>query len=128
MKKSPPRARKAQETLVVENWAFEPTNVVVKSDAVLIELPDEFTTLFKEGSNSLELVGEGAEYFLKTQEGTVPQISIGIRIFGRSLLVTIEQGTVPTDLSVWIVMTSCSCHLIFNPTGFGHRKYILKKT
>lgn len=127
MKRSPSRAPKIQETLLVENWAYEPTNVDMKSDAVLIELPDEFKTLFKEGTNSLELLGEGAEYFLKTQEGAIPAVSIGIRVFGRTLLVTLEQGSLPANLSVWIIMSSCSCHLVFNPGGGGQRKYILRR-
>ena len=127
MKRSPSRTPRIQETLVVEDWAYKPTNVVLKSDAVLIELPDDFTTVFKEGTSSLELLGEGAEYFLKTQEGATPAISIGIRVFGRTLLVTLEQGSIPANLSVWIVMSSCSCHLVFNPGGGGYRKYILKR-
>jgi hypothetical protein len=127
MKRKQPRATKIQETCFVRNWALEPTPVILKSDAVLVELPDDFKTLFKEGANSLELLGEGEEYFLKTREGTTPPTSIGIRVLGRSLLLTIEAGTVPKSLSVWIVMVSCSCHLVLSPTGVGYRKYILTK-
>jgi hypothetical protein len=128
MKPRASRVRGHSETLVVENWAREPTKIVVRSDAVLIELPDDFSTLFKEGINSLELLGEGEEYFLKTQEGTVPPVSLAFRVLGRNLLITIEQGSVPINLSIWILMKSCSCHLVFSPTGVGYRKYILQRT
>lgn len=127
MKPRTTRARGHSETLIVEDWAREQTKIVVRSDAVLIELPDDFSTLFKEGTNSLELLGEGMEYFLKSPEGIVPPVSLVFRVLGRNLLVTIEQGSVPINLSIWILMKSCSCHLVFSPTGVGYRKYILQR-
>lgn len=123
-RKSRPTVR--SETLVVKDWVSRPTKVILGTDAVVIQLPDDVVTLFKEGTGSLELYGEGGEYSLRSGEGTVPSVSMALRVLGRNLLITMEEGSVPRNLSTWIMMKTCSCHLVFTPAGAGYRKYILE--
>jgi hypothetical protein len=114
------------ETKTVENWRNEPTSIVLKDEIVIIELVDEFKTLFIEGQDNLSLDGcRENKYFLKSKQGLIPETLIMINIIGRNILFQLQEGNAPNDASIWVMMNNCSCHLILSNIGQNYRKYVL---
>jgi hypothetical protein len=115
-----------EETKTIENWRNVPTQIVLKNEIVIIELVDDFKTLFIEGQDSLTLEEcRENKYFLKSNLGTIPETFITIKIIGRNILFQLDKGSAPNDVSIWVMMNNGSCHLNLKNSGQNYRKYVL---